>query len=372
MMNTKLVIRLGTLFFFIGLNVVLGAQFLKEAKLRLPAPLEQLLRSRNLLPSQLQIERVSTPEDYAGKLQPRLIAAALNQERARVDLPPLEWNQELATAAARLLSLAEAYDYDFDKFPLRERLPEAVKAAGYEYLWVSQSTLVGPLTINSVIDAWYSPDSVNEALATASASTKSNSGQPPPPEPTQVGFAATVVTHPQFGTAGVVIQLLGTPQAKSKRTTQPQGANTVVSATQPREIPDAEVLAALNNYRATHGHEPLTQDERLCAYAQKRAEDLIAFGGLDAHAGFTADFSGETRPSQLADYPGTQFGENLAYQFCRNMTTGASFIAGTGTELIEWCFDSSTKGHREAQLSTVYKHACVRHGKNSYVVIFGN
>jgi hypothetical protein len=54
------------------------------------------------------------------------------------------------------------------------------------------------------------------------------------------------------------------------------------------------------------------------------------------------------------------------------MTTGQSFIAETGTALIEWCFDSSTKGHREAQLSATYKNVCVRHADGMYVVTFGD
>jgi hypothetical protein len=54
------------------------------------------------------------------------------------------------------------------------------------------------------------------------------------------------------------------------------------------------------------------------------------------------------------------------------MTTGESFIAETGTALIEWCFDSSTKGHREAQLSSVYKNVCVRHADGMFVVTFGD
>ncbi|MBP9820298.1 hypothetical protein KBC79_06225, partial [Candidatus Woesebacteria bacterium] len=69
--------------------------------------------------------------------------------------------------------------------------------------------------------------------------------------------------------------------------------------------------------------------------------------------------------------PGGGIGENLAHQYCKNMTTGDSLIAQTGTAIIEWCFDSSTKGRREAQLSTTFHNVCVRHGDHMYVVIFG-
>ncbi|MCA9369429.1 hypothetical protein KC721_03955, partial [Candidatus Woesebacteria bacterium] len=138
------------------------------------------------------------------------------------------------------------------------------------------------------------------------------------------------------------------------------------------EFSDDAVLEALNAYRATHGVHELNLNSNLCTYAEKRANDLIAHGGLDNHAGFIADFDAEEPPVGIADYGGGSFGENLASQYCVNGTTGETIFAEHPTQLIEWCFDSSQKGHREAQLSKEYQDVCVRHGNNMYVVIFGH
>lgn len=136
-----------------------------------------------------------------------------------------------------------------------------------------------------------------------------------------------------------------------------------------RDIPDTEVVAAINAYRASHSSPQLVVNDHLCAYAQKRAGDLVTNGGLDAHAGFRADFADGKYPPQLEGYTGGRVGENLAHQYCYRGSKNV--VANTGTALIEWCFDSSTDGHREAQLDPKYTAVCVRHAQNMYVVIFG-
>ncbi len=137
-------------------------------------------------------------------------------------------------------------------------------------------------------------------------------------------------------------------------------------------ISDTEVVEALNRYRDDHKVHHLIVDKNLCEYAEKRVKDLLAYGGLDHHAGFKKDFADQDHlPAPIQRYSGRTIGENLAYQYCKNMTTGDSFIAQTGTALIEWCFDSSTAGHREAQLNPRFNAVCVRHARGYYVVIFG-
>lgn len=136
-----------------------------------------------------------------------------------------------------------------------------------------------------------------------------------------------------------------------------------------REIPDQEVVEALNAYRATHNVPSLTVNQDLCRYAEKRTRDLVAYGGLDGHAGFRRDFDDGKVPEELQNYPGRGIGENLAHQHCYRGNTNV--VAETGSALIEWCFDSSTLGHREAQLNPKFNAVCVRHAQNMYVVIFG-
>lgn len=137
-----------------------------------------------------------------------------------------------------------------------------------------------------------------------------------------------------------------------------------------RDIPDQEVVEAINMYRASHGVHQLIIDQNLCAYAQKRVGDLIAHGGLDHHEGFKKDFENNAIPDPISSYSGGGIGENLAHQYCYR-GAGEDVVANTGTALIEWCFDSSTAGHREAQLNPSYNAVCVRHGEHMYVVIFG-
>jgi len=137
-------------------------------------------------------------------------------------------------------------------------------------------------------------------------------------------------------------------------------------------ISSTDVLLALNQYRSNHRVHQLIEHHNLCEYAQKRVNDLVAYGGLDHHQGFSHDFANDNRPSQLENYPGRTIGENLAYQHCRNMTTGEGFIAESAPALIEWCFDSSTAGHREAQLNSKFNNVCVRSQSGYFVIIFGD
>ena len=137
-----------------------------------------------------------------------------------------------------------------------------------------------------------------------------------------------------------------------------------------RDIPDQEVIDAINLYRASHNVHQLIIDQNLCNYAQTRVQDLILFGGLDHHQGFKNDFADNNVPEELKPYSGGGIGENLAHQYCYR-GAGEDVVANTGVALIEWCFDSSTAGHKEAQLNPSYNAVCVRHGEHMYVVIFG-
>jgi len=138
------------------------------------------------------------------------------------------------------------------------------------------------------------------------------------------------------------------------------------------EISDSSIIQALNQYRADHQVHQLVEDQHLCQYAQKRVNELVELGKLDNHEGFKRDFASfESLPEEIKNYSGGKIAENLAYQHCRNMTTGESFIAQTAVALIEWCFDSSTAGHREAQLNSSFNAVCARHNQGFFVVIFG-
>ena len=78
---------------------------------------------------------------------------------------------------------------------------------------------------------------------------------------------------------------------------------------------------------------------------------------LDAHAGFERD--GDS--GYLFEVTGfNAVAENLAYW------PSAEYP----NQVIEWGWDTSTEGHREAQLSDEYSHACLAGGDGFYVAIF--
>jgi uncharacterized protein YkwD len=141
----------------------------------------------------------------------------------------------------------------------------------------------------------------------------------------------------------------------------------------PKNFTESELWQALNEYRRSHGRSQLTQDEAVCTYARKRVQDQIALMlekaaadypnpekyPLDAHAGFTADAD-----SGLAfDLTGkNHLAENLAYWPDAN----------TPVQIIEWGWDTSTEGHREAQLSNDWTVGCLSSQDGFFVAIFGN
>ncbi len=196
------------------------------------------------------------------------------------------------------------------------------------------------------------------------------------PDATASADADLVVT-PTIAKTTSQSQVNAQPQitTQPKTTTQPQITSQPKKVTPTRvpEFSDTDVLLALNNYRSTHQVHQLVEESHLCQYAESRVKDLVELGTLDSHAGFNADFADPLRlPQAIKDYPGSTIGEDLASQYCINMKTGQSFVATTPTALIEWCFDSSTKGHRESLLNNKFNNACVRHGQNMYVVILGD
>ena len=359
-MKRPLLRRLLIISFFAGINVVLGIYFLTQFQIPLPDQAVALLKRFNVYPQHYQTRSSSNPWSAP---QPDLESAGLlkklNETRVASGVGGLEESSALNQAAEKLFEVYQSENFDIDQVDSKV-LESILKESKYPYEWVSNNTIVGPLTIDSVISSWQGDDRQNQALLNG--------------EFTQTGLYTQIINL-NGSKVGVVVHLLAKPLPQ-----RGQAANRVPSATAvPRspetapEISDGEVMQALNSYRANHGRAPLAVDENLCRYAEKRVQDLVAYGGLDGHEGFRKDFEDANNlPVGIKDYSGSRIGENLAHQYCRNMTTGESFVAQTGTALIEWCFDSSTKGHREAQLSTEFKNMCVRHGQRMYVVTFGN
>jgi uncharacterized protein YkwD len=342
--------------FFLGINIVLGSFFIENNKFYLPVEVSTVLEQVGIGDKEkLSFLGEELLKEESSSLEPQIILEELNKERLLVDAHELEYSEPLASAAAILLKEIKKNNYDLEEKDFLDELKGALKVVDYKYLHVSHNILIGPLVETAVVDSWFSDEQQTKFLKDDDF--------------IEVGFATEVTSLDDLGIVGIVVQILGKPMKDIKVVPK----KTVYNTPQFPVISDEEVLKALNDYRLSHDVPTLNVDDNLCSYASKRVGDLIAFEGLDNHAGFSRDFEDpENIPEVIKSYDGTVIAENLAHQYCKNMTTGDSFIAQTGTSIIEWCFDSSIKGHREAQLNSNFENACVRHGENMYVVIFGD
>lgn len=350
-------IRVAIIAFFLGLNLILGSYFLLTVKGQelLPDVVKNFLSSEGISePSHTSFPLESAP-DYSLRidLDSDDVITAINEQREAAKVKTLFPSSKLHLVAEFVLEDMKKNNFQLSEEDGNRVLEESLKKANYFYSTAYQSIVVGPVTSASVVEYWFNNNQQQTVLADGV---------------TDIGVATTVETISSEFT-GITVVVIA----------EPRGVTAVLPSSTPQvtkpalpPVSDQEVIDALNNYRHVHGVHSLDVNDHLCAYAEKRVGDLVAYGGLDNHQGFKEDFADpEKVPEALKDYPAGKIGENLAHQFCRNMTTGDSFVAGTGTAIIEWCFDSSTKGHREAQLSSEFHNVCVRHADGMYVVIFG-
>lgn len=117
-----------------------------------------------------------------------------------------------------------------------------------------------------------------------------------------------------------------------------------------------DIFNALNVYRTNHGIQSVGKDDKLCAFAQKRAQDQNLAGGLDTHKGFN-DYMADSNHWDELNVHG--IGENSAWNYQL-----------TGTHLIEWVFDADQE-HRDNQLNPAWTLACAGVSGKTVDVIFG-
>jgi hypothetical protein len=141
----------------------------------------------------------------------------------------------------------------------------------------------------------------------------------------------------------------------------------------PTTLTEDQLWQALVIYREAQKRSSLSRDDKFCTYARKRVQDQISMMQtvkqadypnqekypLDAHQGFIKDADS----GYAFDVTGANhLAENLAYYP----------NAQTATQIIEWGWDTSTEGHREAQLSNDWTKACLSGADGFYVAIFGS
>jgi uncharacterized protein YkwD len=360
MISKRNLIRIIVVSALIVLNIYLGKIFLSQNNLMFSAQAARLLALIGLnVPEKFNSSesRVTpSPEPYS--ISNDQVLQIVNEERQNHQLSPLTKNEKLEKAAQQLIVLFAQQNYDIENHDYSDDINKILQSNDYTFEVVADVAVIGPLNSQASVDHWLGQETQRKHLLGKDF--------------TETGIASQEITL-DGQKNGITVQILAKPCEASPIP--------VVLKSSPRPIPkaspvpvisDDDVVRALNEYRSDHKVHQLIVDQNLCNYAAKRVLDLQKKGTLDGHEGFKQDFANpDNLPESIKAYTGGVIGENLASQFCINGTTGQTFTATSATALIEWCFDSSTKGHREAQLNERYNAVCSRHGSNMYVVIFG-
>lgn len=117
-----------------------------------------------------------------------------------------------------------------------------------------------------------------------------------------------------------------------------------------------EIFAALNQYRERQQVPSLVWDDRLAAYAQRRAEEFQKMGGLDSHAGFSEYVKNIDNVKALGYW---SLGENSSYGYQLE-----------GVHLIEWIY-AGDKPHDDNQRYSHWSHVGIGVSGTATNLIFG-
>lgn len=122
-----------------------------------------------------------------------------------------------------------------------------------------------------------------------------------------------------------------------------------------------EVFTAVNDYRSVKGLEPFEQDMRLCAYAQRRLEQLSTLGKFDDYKGYYEDMANKDM--------------NNAY--FKNYQTLNEYVHGpldnhTNANMIvsKWTMGTALEENKAIVASKSFNNACVR-ANPEFIVIEG-
>ncbi|MBI3559823.1 hypothetical protein HY087_01710 [Candidatus Gottesmanbacteria bacterium] len=101
-----------------------------------------------------------------------------------------------------------------------------------------------------------------------------------------------------------------------------------------------ELFSAINSYRISHGIAGVARNDTLCTIAQKRADEQKALGTIDGHAGFPKYAQEQREFSYLTE---VLFGGEQPQ---------------SGVHIVEYGWDQSLTGHREAIQDRTMSHGC--------------
>jgi uncharacterized protein YkwD len=121
----------------------------------------------------------------------------------------------------------------------------------------------------------------------------------------------------------------------------------------PRMSTPDELFEAINEYRRANGISLIQKSDSLCTIAQKRAEEQLANGSLDDHAGFEKYVNSQNEFSTMGE---VLFGGNQPQY---------------GVHIVEFCWARSLTGHKEAIRDTNWQQGCGGIAGYYAVFIFG-
>jgi len=165
------------------------------------------------------------------------------------------------------------------------------------------------------------------------------------------------------------ISLLSSPKVQeSIRDAVNKKASTYTNTGSKLTQPAASMLAAqtfdgANTYRETNELSPLVEDGRLCAYAQRRLEQLDTLGRYDDRKGFYEDLADDKMAqAYFADYAFVNEAEWLA----PDSTSNAEAIVA------DWTTGEFADPQNSIIVSPDFTHACVRANPNWLVIVGGS
>ncbi|MBI2025816.1 MAG: hypothetical protein HYT06_00365, partial [Candidatus Levybacteria bacterium] len=122
----------------------------------------------------------------------------------------------------------------------------------------------------------------------------------------------------------------------------------------PRMSTADELFTAMNDYRKSHNVQTLTKSDLLCGIAQNRASEQLANGDLDNHEGFDKYAQNQNEFNRMGE---VLFGGQQPQY---------------GVHIIEYGWDRSLTGHKEAIQNPVWNHGCGGIAGYFAVFIFGS
>lgn len=176
-----------------------------------------------------------------------------------------------------------------------------------------------------------------------------------PPTPTSTPTSSVTPTSTQVATTA--------PRPKTQATPAPKAANTetivegktswTYGKPDERMATAGELFDAINSYKRTNGLPEISQNGTLCQIAQNRANELVDKGELDGHAGFEKYARGQQEFDSMDEI---LFG---------------GVMPQLAVHIVEWGWDKSLTGHRNALQNREYTHGCGGIAGYFAVFIFG-